>query len=65
MSNDDGARLHIYALEKRMALVERDGRVVKTWMLVLAGLFVAGVVVCALELRHIVHLVERIPGWLS
>lgn len=63
--NDDGARLRIHALEKRMSYVERDSRVVRTWFLVLAGLVVAGVVVCALELRHIVHLIERLHGWLS
>jgi hypothetical protein len=65
MSNDDGARLRIYALEKRMSHVERDSRTVKTWMLVLAGLVVAGVIVGALELRHIVHFIERIHGWRS
>lgn len=64
-NRDDGARLSIHALERRMGHVERDGRTLKTWMLVLAGLVVAGVIVCALELRHIVHLIERIHGWRS
>lgn len=57
--NDDGARLRIHALEKRMHLAERDVLRAMRWVLVLGGLVVAAVLVCALELRHVAHLVER------
>lgn len=57
--NDDGARLRLYAIEKRVALIERDSRTLKTWMFILVGLVLAAILVGAFELRHIVHLLER------
>ena len=56
--HDDGARLRIFALEKRMAYAEQDSKAVKTWVLILAGLVVAAVLVGAFELRHILHFVK-------
>ena len=43
--NDDGARLRIHALEKRMHHVERGIKGAAVWVLVLGGLVVAAVLV--------------------
>jgi hypothetical protein len=56
--HDDGARLRIYALEKRVASVERVERVLKSLALVVIGLVLAGVLVGAFELHHILSIVK-------
>lgn len=60
----DASALRCEAIERRVEYVERAAAVNRLLVFVFAGLVVAAVLVCAVEIRHVYQLVES-QAWRS